>query len=606
MSVTVEGRDLIVRPLNIRSEEIKRVLGGRWDKSRGVWKLPATALNALTLEDWYGEDFFTSAPQPIQDLLYEDWGFKGFSASKELRKLAIKHPRWKDLYPFQKDAVEYLTCNTHRGALLGLSPGLGKTPVTIVAADVLQCEKILIVAPLTLAKNWGKELDNWSQYDRQWHRATAQDKDPISDVTITNFETLYEVVFRDEEGNVLHIPGGPKAQKEWILEGPHEIGPSGKTEPVRQRIVQARQSYFEVDWDLIVIDESILLKNRKAVKAKVLQQLAKYSKEVWLLSGSPTAKYRDDLFKQLSIIQPKVFSSYWRFTEFFCIVERGQWGWSVQGDRPDHDPQEYLKDFMFIRNQKDVLPDLPDYIYDPIDIELNKDQAKAFKEMVDEWVVYLELESELEEDPDIVAANRLAQIVRMQQITSNMCNLEKAAGKPMKSSSAKEDLLVDLIKNSEIELPLLVWAWWVPTAKSIANRLEQTFKGLRVGLVVGEMKSEDKDATLEGYKSGSLDVLVLQMGVGKFGHTLTNTKTVFYHDRSFDSDAYVQSLKRVKRIGLEHKPRLITPRAPLSADPIIELNLAGKMQSISKVASHNLLELLSSLGSIEWSLSNAD
>jgi SNF2 family DNA or RNA helicase len=597
-AITIRGKELVVRAPKHPATEIKSVLGGRFNKQSETWKVIPTSMNVLKLVDWYGPDILKGAPQVVQNLAQSEWGFTGWNGTTDgdrfmLHERALNHPWWDELYDFQQEAVEYMVCNPHRGTLLGLEPGLGKAPTAIVAMDILELTKVLIVAPLTLARNWQRELDKWSQLYRSWSRATRSEKDPKTECVITNHEVLFDAHFIDEDGRDVIIPGGPVAQKKWIEKGPTEIDKrTGKKVPKRKRIVKVRESY-DMDWDLIIIDESILLKNRRAVKIDVLMSLVKYAGQVWLLSGSPTSKFRNDLYPQVKMIMPRGFRSYWRFTEFFCMVDRGQWGWKVTGDNPEHDPESYLRDFLFMKSQKDVLPELPDYIYDPIEIELNADQAKAFRTMVDLW--YAELESGKRVDATII----LAQMTRMAQITSNLVNLEHNGH----SSSAKEDLLMSLTEEEEIKYPLLVWCWWVPTAWSVANRIHRETK-LAVDVVVGDMKGKDKDGILDAYKAGKLDVLVLQMGVGKFGHTLTDTRTVFYHDRFFDSDAYFQSLRRVRRIGLDHKPRLIVPRAPFSADPMIELNLSGKLQSIAKLGNKDLRELLMSLGGsmIPWSM----
>jgi hypothetical protein len=177
-----------------------------------------------------------------------------------------------------------------------------------------------------------------------------------------------------------------------------------------------------------------------------------------------------------------------------------------------------------------------------------------------------------------------------------------------KRSSAKEDLLHTLLEQGDIEFPMIVWCWWVPTAQSVYDMVYDDFPDLSVDMMVGAMKSQEKDEVIDAYRGGDLDILVLQMGVGKFGHNLQRTRTVFYHDRSFDTDAYIQSLRRVRRIGLEHRPRLIVPRSRHSSDPLVELNLAGKMQSIAKVANHDLRELLQSLGGgmVQWAMPYPD
>jgi SNF2 family DNA or RNA helicase len=189
---------------------------------------------------------------------------------------------------------------------------------------------------------------------------------------------------------------------------------------------------------------------------------------------------------------------------------------------------------------------------------------------------------------------------RLQQITSNMGSLPKGEKEFHKRCSIKEDLLVELIQQGDIETPLLVWTWFVETTQAVKERLEKEFKDLRISSVHGAMKAEAKDDAIDAYKDGELDVLVLQMGVGKFGHTFTDTKTVFYHDRSFDSDAWVQSLRRVRRIGLKHRPVLLIPKIENSIDELIDANLAGKLTSIAKMTKSDLAALLKSLGDMEF------
>ena len=583
-SITISGKDIVVTPPKFPADEIRQVLGGRLNKRNNTYKLQPTSWNVRALVDWYGEEILEGAPEVVSDLGCFDWGFKGWLDQPLLRNRAEMHPRWDDLYDFQQQAVEYMVTNPHHGCLLGLDPGLGKAPTSIVAMDVIEATKVLIVAPLTLARNWMKELDDWSQLFRSWSRATRSNKDPVTECVITNHEVLFEPHWIDEFGEDVIVDGGPKKQKEWILSGPTKTDKrTGKEIPARQRIVQVRETY-DIDWDLIIIDESVLLKNRRAVKIDVLLSLAKYAQQVWLLSGSPTTKFANDLYPQMKMIMPRGFKSYWRFTEFFCTVDKGEWGWKVTGDRPEHDPQSYLRDFLFMRSQKDVLPELPDYIYDPIEVDLTVKQQKAFDEMMRDWITMLD------NDVTVEASITLAQQTRAAQITSNLCNVGG------EDSSAKADLLMTLIEEGEIQFPLLVWSWFVPTATSVYERLMKETK-LTVDIVTGSMKSGEKDDALEAYKSGRTDCLVLQIATGKFGHTFTDTRTVYYHDRSFDSDAILQSLRRVRRIGLTHNPRLIVPRSLRSFDPIIEMNLAGKFQSIAKLGNKDLQELLTSLGS---------
>lgn len=610
----VEEKDgsLMFYPTRYPTQEIKDVLGGRWVADKSAWKIAPTSFNIECLTDWYGFEILHDAPDWVKELR-EGNGFAGFKKHRELGRRARGYTRWEDLFPYQKKAVEYLVCNPHHGCILDLPPGRGKTATSVVAARVLDARKILVVAPMTLGPDWVDAFGDWYGAKIDVKRATAEDPTPGPEVTICHHEVLQQTIIRDEDGKVVKVwvdqtgktdrllgypldqippfkPANPSEIKKWIETGPKKYEPkSGKKVPARERIVQARPEYAEVTWDAVMVDESILLKNRKAVKLKVLKQLCKYAHQVWLMSGSPTAQGRQDLFPQLNLIDPKSWSSYWRFAEFFCNVIRDQWGWSIQGDAPGVSIHTFLRDYIYIPNPKD-LHELPDYHYWSPQIEMSKKQRKAFNGMLEDWCMELE-----NGDDELYADNHLAQQTRLLQITSDLCNVDP----DIKSVSSKQDFLIDLMKNKKIDTPLLVWTWWVPTGKAYAERIKKEFKDLRVAHVHGTMKREDKEGLIKAYKDGELDVLILQMNIGKYGHTLINTQTVYYADLTYDSDAAVQSLWRTRRVGLEHRPVLITPKLIDSGDTLIDQNLAGKIPSIAEASNADLLSLLRALLGIE-------
>lgn len=588
---------MLFTPPTYPSEEVKLKLGGRWNKDAKAWRVAPTSLNVLKLVEWYGDGILDGAPDEVIDLARESWGFRRFTEDE--LATAQAHPSWDRLYDVQREGAEYLYANPHGAGLVGLSWGLGKAAVSIVAADLLDARRVLVLAPLTLAPAWVDEFRTWARdASRPVKRATAADRAPGDDgVTIANHEVIQELVLRDEDGNVIQPDWVTNAKrvKAWIAEGPTKRDPkSGKTVPQRERIVRVRRDYADVAWDLIIVDESVMLKNRKAVKADVLMQLRKRSDPfVFLLSASPTTKYRDDLFKQLQVLYPRAFTSYWRFADMACVVDREGWGWSIEGDRPDFDPQHYLRDLMWIKSEDDAGIALPEYLELAIELGLDPGsrQNKALDQMLNEWIVELD-----GADPHetVVASNWLARSTRLQQITSNLGALPKPSGGFFKRESIKEDLLIDLLERGDLKPPLLVWSWYVETTHSIRDRL-MSATDLETGSVIGSDTTKHKDATIAAYKAGELDALVLQMGVGKFGHTLTSTRGIYYHDRTFDSDAYVQSRRRVRRIGLKHRPMLIVPKIKSSADELIDANLEGKVRSIAQLTNASLADLLRSI-----------
>jgi SNF2 family DNA or RNA helicase len=294
---------------------------------------------------------------------------------------------------------------------------------------------------------------------------------------------------------------------------------------------------------------------------------------MWLLSGSPTTRHADDLWTQLHLLWPAAFPSYWRFAERYCYIEETPWAKVVTGTRSNRDAAEDNSDLMYVVNQEDVL-DLPEYLFETIDVDLGTAQRREYERMRKEFVAELNGE-------EVIAANEIARLQKLQQITSWW-----------DGNSAKRDALVDLIDS--YEGPHLIWTHWRDAGTDIFVHLAA--KGLRVNMVNGSVPTKDRDFMLEQFKAGELDALVLSIGVGKFGHTLTQAKTVWYLDKTWAADDYFQSLRRVRRIGLTHRPVVVTLRAPGTVDELVEDNLEGKMGGISRITKSRLAELLKGLG----------
>lgn len=77
---------------------------------------------------------------------------------------SLRSKSGKRLYPYQQAGVAtvlLLHTQAQRGALLGDSMGLGKTPQSIAVARLLGWKSCLIVAPNAVLHNWKEEIADW-------------------------------------------------------------------------------------------------------------------------------------------------------------------------------------------------------------------------------------------------------------------------------------------------------------------------------------------------------------------------------------------------------------------------------------------------------------
>lgn len=520
--IAPDGDIRLVPPTGARYDELKEQLGATWDARANAWKVPALRTNALQIIEHVGRDDIDLDEAFLR--IGDGWGFE--------RQETFDLP--ETLFPYQRDAIAYLLSNPH-GALLNMSPGLGKTAVAVIAGMV--ASRLLVVAPASLLYTWEREIKKWDN-EATITIAHGRRPEPHQTYTITSYDTL-------------------ATHTDW----------------------------FAGVYDILILDETVLIKNRMTRRFKRVEAIRRRIPKVWMLSGNPATKHADDLWTMMNLAYPRAFRSYWRFADRFCTFEKNIWaktGASIIGTNPARDLTWELGDVMFTVNQEDVL-DLPDYLFEIVDIDLTKAQWKAYVSMRDDFIWELEGGQELD------AKNKLSQLLRLQQITSSLANVPGGG-----HDSAKADALLELIEANAYPLPMIVWTHWRGGAQDLVTRLTRAH--VNAVWVEGDMTTRARDTILEAFKAGKHDVLVLSLGVGKFGHTLTNARTIVYLDKTWNADDFMQSMRRVRRIGLTHQPVHVTLRARGTVDLLIEDNLAGKMPSIAKITNAQLVELLKGVG----------
>lgn len=531
---------------------------GRYDKKREAYKLPALTLIARKIQQ---HDPQARMSSDVEYLL-SDW--------EEHDKIhpwqhGSWHPGYARLYGFQKTAVDALVSRPYHGCLLTLSPGLGKTPTSIVAAEHWCAEygdsnRILVVSPLSLTHNWVREINDWA-VDTRVERCHQIEPTPNKSVkwTVTNYDSLIE---RGERGKATN-----NVKEDWLF-----------------------------DWDIIIYDESVLLKNRKTTRGIVANKLAEHAKRVWLLSGAPVTRDYSDIWNQLHVIEPHYFGSFWSFAKEYCVVVKSPWSdFTIEGSRHDKNLRTDFPELMFVRNQEEVFEELPEYIHQEITLPLSSKQKKAHDDILSEWI------HQLEENADryVEMSAFIAVLTRLQQVTSNLYNLQTAGRGDWPDSSTKADFVEEFLDIGDLDWPVLIWVHHRPGAHALYGRLTKVLKDRRVELVLG--KTKNADSIIEDFKAGKVDVLLLGITVGKYGHTLANAHTIITYDKVWDSDAWFQMLHRAagaraKLAGYTHRPLLINPRCQGTVDDFVELNLAGKLPSMANVTGADLAKILRSLG----------
>ncbi len=431
----------------------------------------------------------------------------------------------------QRVSVAFLASRSH--ALLALTPGLGKSAAAIVAADVKGFKRILVIAPLTLHRTWEYEIQLWS--------TDAELSDDAS------------------------------AGTRWTIVNPEQV--VARRNGTSEEPDMLRAPYNELDWDLVIMDESILYKSRSAKRTKAMARLAAgRANNVWLLSGSPVAAYADDLFTQMQILRPDVFTSYWRFAEHWCQLEQSPWGTKVVGNRSPELLKSYLRDLMLSRTPEQVQL-MPEALFETIRIPLSSYQLEALTRLREDNLVSVNGEIEL-------CDNVLAQLTRAAQITS--CPRQLEPGAPV---GPKLEALAEMAQW--IPLPAIVWTQYRETAVAAQEVLLRANKRLRTGILDGQTPKAKRTELLEAFQAGEMDVLIIQLQTGKFGLSLTRARSAVFVDRSYSSDDWIQAIARVRRLSsTESVPNYVLHAG--SVDNLVDDILSKKLRSIRDLSLSDL------------------
>src|SRR5690606_31232316 len=142
--------------------------------------------------------------------------------------------------------------------------------------------------------------------------------------------------------------------------------------------------------------------------------------------------------------------------------------------------------------------------------------------------------------------------------------------------------------------PILLWTSFI---KSNLNLTEEIRKwGYKTANILGETKPEQRQATIDKFQNGDLDVVAVGQAVGSFGFTLTAAKTAIYFERTYDGN-YFQSLKRIHRIGTTESPIVInmmstTNRGGETIDHLVNSLLDYRLGMIHNLTTGMLQELI--------------
>ena len=444
---------------------------------------------------------------------------------------------------------------------LFMEMGTGKSKVTVdniaILYEVGKLNAALIIAPKGVYDNWAKgEIpthlpDRIARHVMRWSPLKTQKYEHELTSFILNKDRLLKIFVMNVEA--FSTPRGFEAARAFLFQNPE---------------------------NMVVVDESTTIKNRKAQRTANITKLRDMAKYRRILTGSPITKSPMDLFSQCELLNEKClgFNSYFAYQSRYANVQKRTMGHrsfqQIVGYRRLDELSEKLDRFSNRTLKQDCL-DLPEKVYIKRFVELTPEQERVYNQMKKLALAKLET-GEL-----ATTASVLTQIMRLQQICCGHFQPDDGDIRVLKNNRMNE--LMELAE--EVQGKAIIWATYTHDILHIAKALREQFGEDAVATYYGGTAQDDRQDIVNRFQNRTdpLRFFVGQPRTGGYGITLTAANTVIYYSNSYDLEIRLQSEDRAHRIGQTNKVTYIDLVTPDTIDERILAALRNKIDIAREV-----------------------
>ncbi len=500
--ITVKD-DRIFVSTHYRLKEIcKSIRGAEWNPFEKKWMYNNKPETAVLLDERFGQDY--TADDNFKKIITDiRKSTKQEEKMKELPDVPnVKFKPWNH----QKEAFWFAIDKPAVGLFMDM--GTGKSKVTVDILNNKPFDKILIVCPLSVVGVWSREFekhgtrkyyvlpmsDKWTM-KKKVEMATKHIKYASFNKGAAVIVINYDSVWREEFKNFL----------------------------------------LKEQWDSIICDESHRIKSPASKVSWFFKNFGKRAKHKMCLTGTPMPNNPDDIYAQYRFLDPEVFgSNHTLFKARYAIpLDNFNLSWTKN-------PKELTEKIYSIafRVTKDIL-DLPPAVHEVRDCELSTKGMKMYREMEDDFYLFLESGDE------VTTTNVLTRLLRLQQMANGF--VKEDGGKELQLDNPKKSVLNDILQDIPKNEKVVVFSKFTNDLKMVKEVAESSDRKY------GEVSGHRKDLTDKATFPDDIDLLGVQISAGGAGIDLSKARYCIYYSVPYNLGDYEQSLARCHRPGQENK-----------------------------------------------------
>ncbi|KZX16520.1 RNA polymerase-associated protein RapA [Methanobrevibacter cuticularis] len=406
------------------------------------------------------------------------------------------------LRPYQYRGFSWLVQNISIGfgSILADDMGLGKTLQVLTSIlhfknnGFLKDKKILIIVPTAILFNWQKEIEHFTP-TLSFNIFHSQNKtiNPDVDIIITSYG-----------------------------------------------MVRANfDSFNNVDWFMIVVDEAQNIKNPNTKQTKIIKQLNSDCKIA--LTGTPVENCLTDYWSIFDFVNNGYLDGLKNFKQNYVNF--------IEKDRDYQTLEKFKKitsPFILrrLKTDKSIINDLPDKIVTECLCPLNKEQTALYQDVIDKTLENLETSSGIERKGLVFKL-----INSLKQICNHPSHFTKSDSFSIEESG-KMEMLVDILENTEENNEkIIIFTQFVQMGNIIVELLKNNFK-TDVMFYHGSLNRKVRDQIINDFQNDeNKRILIISLKAGGTGLNLTAANHVVHFDLWWNPAVENQATDRVFRIG---------------------------------------------------------
>ena len=306
------------------------------------------------------------------------------------------------------------------------------------------------------------------------------------------------------------------------------------------------------EWDAIVCDESVYLKNHSAKRTKLVKKLKSNIRIA--LSGMPIENDLMEFHSVMDWVRPELLPSYNRFKQRYYELD---YSGKPKGYKNLDEVHKLTSPFILRRTKEQVLDELPPKIYIDVPLVLDKEAQQAYDAIVSEYLTWLRAQTGNNWQGGV-----LERLIRLRQFTE----YPELLG--FEVSNVKLEWLEELYQQKQ---KLVVFSFF----KTVINKLQQHFKSPY--LLTGDVANNDRFGIVEKFNAAEKGMLCCT-DAGRFGLNITGADTIVHYGLFYNPATMVQREDRLHRMGQKNTVNVMTPLVQNSIDEGIQNKFLKRLE----------------------------